>query len=298
MANRLSQRHVRRPIAAMSIPPRTQAYLGTIEAHAKQTPLRHESASHSQRVLSAAVPVESLLSGEIPDSIDPPIYALTSLSPSPRATAVQRDCIRSWLLAGMRVVAFNHPSEIDRLQPLYDGVEFVSVEQTATKTFGKHYVHISTMLRWATERDASVLLINADIVLHISPEKLDQIRNTASDGLAYIIRHNHGGDINRAALEKCGIDGFLFHGKNAAGIHSELFAMGQPAWDWWLPYMFMVATRPLYSVCGRVAYHREHPVNWSIQHHRICATELARVARTSAGEVRNAIGCAAKEIWA
>ena len=91
------------------------------------------------------------------------IRALTSLSPVNHDR--QRAAVRSWRAADLKILSFNHPSEIDALKGVYKHVSFVPVEETSHGLFGKHYVPIHAMCRWAASTDVPVLIINADIEL-------------------------------------------------------------------------------------------------------------------------------------
>src|SRR5262245_545779 len=90
------------------------------------------------------------------------MFALTSLAPG-RSAGAQRVAVESWLTAGLSVQSFNHPSELDKLAPLYKDVSFVTVEKTSIEKFGRHFVPIKAMLDWAVRADVSTLIVNADI---------------------------------------------------------------------------------------------------------------------------------------
>lgn len=205
-----------------------------------------------------------------------PIFALTSLSPAEHSIDAQRRALTSWREAGMHVRSFNHPSEIPTLASRYD-VELVPVERTGFPVFGRHFVPINRMLEWAVERDATMLIINSDIELRLAPWELQRARWAADGGLCYFIRHNHDGDIALATREPYGIDAFLLSGK-AAGIVGESFlSMGQPFWDYWLPYTFASERRPLVCVEFPAAFHRRHVQRWSWEDWHRCGLEFARV---------------------
>ena len=90
------------------------------------------------------------------------------------------------------------------------------VERTSAEVFGRPFIPISALGRWAAEHDAPVLVIgNGDIELTLTPVEPQRLRHLADGGLCYLVRHNHGGDRRRAAREPWGIDAFLFHGRDA-----------------------------------------------------------------------------------
>jgi FkbM family methyltransferase len=204
------------------------------------------------------------------------LFALTSLSPSQDRVAPQKTSIRSWRDAGMQVWSFNHPSEIAKVAKLYD-VNFCPVTKTSITTFGGHYIPISAMLDWARERDAPVLILNSDIELQLSPWELKRMRWLSAGGLCYFVRYNHDGDRAYASREPYGIDAFLLHGRDCRLFSESSLCMGQPFWDYWLPYTMAVHGRPIFSVEFPAAFHRNHPRQWSWENYVRCAQEFDRL---------------------
>jgi FkbM family methyltransferase len=208
------------------------------------------------------------------------IVALTSLSPTPASVPVVRECIRSWRHAGLDICAFNHPTEIERLKRLYD-VEFVPVTQTTMPVFGRHLVPITAMVGWAHEHDGPVLLLNSDINVQLADWELKRIRWLCAEGLCYIVRYNHTGVLSRAAREAFGIDAFLFDGRHAVELPESFLSMGQPFWDYWLPYAFSSRDLPIYTVEFPAGFHMQHPLRWSWDMWHRCALEFARITGES-----------------
>jgi FkbM family methyltransferase len=248
--------------------------------------------SLEKRPIVASSPVEASNSLPDPRSIareslasnlkEKPIYALTSLSPGPRRAALQTRCIESWREAGLQVRSFNHPSELSTLANSYDA-EFVEVKR-CLEVGGRQYVPISAMLRWAREQDARVLIINSDIELQLSPSEMCRLAHVTSGGLCCFVRHNHDGDKLRSVPEPYGIDAFLLHGSDAELFPDSLLSMGQPFWDYWLPYTFAARKRSIYSVEFPAAYHRNHPVQWSWENWYSGALEFLLLTGESSGD--------------
>jgi FkbM family methyltransferase len=204
------------------------------------------------------------------------IPALTSLSPAPAAAPHIRDCIHSWREAGFDVLAFNHPSEIPQLRESYD-VQFVPVVDTAASIFGRHCVPITAIATWAAGHDGPVLIVNSDIRLASSPWEIDRLHRLSEDGLCYFVRHNHDGVVASAALERFGIDAFLFRGRHAPRLPGSFLSMGQPFWDYLLPHAFGARGRPTYAVEFPAAFHLSHQNRWSWNTWQRCALEFDRV---------------------
>ena len=203
------------------------------------------------------------------------VIALTSLSPAPGVRETQRACVHSWRAAGLDVRSFNHPSEFAALANYQ--VELVPVSRTLEGASGRPYVPITEMLRWAGERNAPVLILNADIQLVLAPWEMKRIRWITEGGLCYFVRHNHDGRLDRAALEPFGIDGFLLHGRHSQLFPESLLSMGQPFWDYWLPHTFAARRLPVWAVEFPVAFHRNHARRWSDEQWYRCALEFDRV---------------------
>ena len=219
---------------------------------------------------------------------DDPLFALTSLSPSPDRAAVQRQCIGSWRNAGLRICSFNYPSEINSLLSLGD-VQFIPVEEAAVNdaslnTAGRRYVPIKTMLNWAAANDAPVLIINSDIELRLSQWELKRLRWLSDGGLCYFIRHNHDGNIAHARQEPYGIDAFMLHGRDSSLFPESSLSMGQPFWDYWLPYILARSGRPIFVLDSPIAFHLNHPQQWSWENWHLCALEFDRMTRALTGD--------------
>jgi FkbM family methyltransferase len=174
------------------------------------------------------------------------------------------------------VRAFNHPSEIGALAGLYD-VEFVPVEESSASVFGRHYIPIKAMLDWAAEMEVPALLINSDINLKMADWEIKRLRWLCDGGICYIVRYNHDGNSARARREGHGIDGFLFHGRDVADFPDSFMSMGQPFWDYWIPYTFASRNRRIYSVEFPAAFHRNHRSRWSWENWHRCGLEFARI---------------------
>ena len=190
------------------------------------------------------------------------MFALTSLAPG-HSFEVQKAALESWRAAGLSVRSFNHVSEIKSLKRTYGNVTIEPVETTNERVPGRHFIPITAMLNWAADHDASVLIINSDIELVLAPIEFRRIQRLCDDGLCYFRRHNHDGDRNQAVIEPYGLDAFLLHGRVARDIPESSLSMGQPWWDYWLPFMCASRKLPLYSVEFPAAFHLRHVQKWS-----------------------------------
>ncbi|HZA29730.1 MAG TPA: hypothetical protein VE735_09185 [Gammaproteobacteria bacterium] len=133
------------------------------------------------------------------------------------------------------------------------------------------------MLDWAVGKNAPVLIINADIHLQMAPWEMKRIRWLSDGGICAFIRHNHNGDFNRTTPEFHGLDAFLFHGRDAIMFPDSFLSMGQPFWDFWLPYTFASQIRPIYIAEFPAAFHQSHPSSWSWETWYRCGLEFDRL---------------------
>jgi FkbM family methyltransferase len=204
------------------------------------------------------------------------VAALTSLPPGQDRVAHHRACIASWRTAGLEVFSFNHPEEIQALGALYDA-RFVPVPETAAPIFGRPYVPINVMLGWAARRGGPVLLINADIELRMAPWEMRRLRWLCDRRLCYFVRYNYAQDMRIGIREVYGIDAFLLNGGDADLFPDSFLSMGQPFWDYWIPYTFAARDFNVFAVEFPALFHRDHSRQWSYQAWHLCALEFDRL---------------------
>lgn len=201
--------------------------------------------------------------------------ALTSIAPGEHRIERTSYCLKSWRKAGLEIYSFNHPSELNWLERHYSGVTFVSVGKTTEAIFGGPYVPINAFTDWISSQNCQALIINADIELRLKPSELVRICRLSAGGLCYFIRYNHRGP-RPANKEAWGIDAFLL-GQNAARLFSPCFlSMGQPYWDYWLPYVAQQHRLRMRSVEFPAAFHLEHKRVWTWDNWHKCAREFYR----------------------
>jgi hypothetical protein len=214
------------------------------------------------------------------------LVALTSLSPNPAAAERQQACVQSWRAAGLDVVSINHPSEWPGLTSY--GVELEAPSRTAVAEFVRHYVPINALLEWITAHERPALIVNADVELRVTPAQLEHLAQLAERGLPYVKRINHDAGDQNATLEDCGIDVMLVHPR-LCNLYAESFlSLGQPWWDYWLPYLAARAGVPLYCPAAPLAFHLRHAGQWKVEAWDRCAVEFGRLVGRDAGADRAA----------
>jgi FkbM family methyltransferase len=133
------------------------------------------------------------------------------------------------------------------------------------------------MLSYAAVHRGPVLLINADIELQMAPWEMKRMRWLCEGGLCYFVRYNYDRDIRLAVRELYGIDAFLMNGSEAHLFAGSFLSMGQPFWDYWLPYTFASRGGCMYAMEAPVLFHRSHPRGWSDAAWHRCALEFDRL---------------------
>jgi hypothetical protein len=202
------------------------------------------------------------------------ITAITSIAPN--RIDEQQKCAESWLRAGLRVTSLNCAEEIETLDAQFPGVIFHEATNTTERIFRKPYVAIDEALRYATELNSTVLLLNSDIELRCSPWQLVKLAQTNHGGLVTFSRHNHNGDYVNGTTYWDGIDGFMFHGRDAHLVPCSFLSFGQCFWDYLLPLAFHRAGRPVYNATDPLMWHRNHAQNWDWNDWYLTSLEIDR----------------------
>lgn len=203
------------------------------------------------------------------------MLAITSLSPSPGAAPRQAACLASWRASGLNPVALAHPSEIAALGG-YGGLEVVPTEDTSVAQFGRHYVRVNAVVDLVVARGEPALIANADLGIVTRPARLDSLAALARQGLPYLLQWNTGQGL--PVVEPCGFSAFLLLPEHAYLFRARSFlCLGQPWWDYWLPYAFVADGRPVFTPVPPLAYHEHHEHRWNAQHWMTCAAEMGRL---------------------
>jgi len=203
------------------------------------------------------------------------MLAVTSLSPDPRRTEAQREAVDSWRAAGLSVQSVNHLSEIVAMGGTY-GVEYVPCEHTTMERFGRHCVPATTLLAQLATAPGPGVLLNSDIVLRLTAEQLKRFAARCGDGLGYLVKYTHDGDESRGVREPYGLDTFVLDASTVK-LDASYLSLGQPVWDYWLPYEYLRTGRTLYTTDDRATFHRRHVQSWDMQRWEECAAEFCRV---------------------
>lgn len=204
------------------------------------------------------------------DQIDS-LVAVTSLAPRPSKR--QTAALNSWRNFGLEIHAVNTAAEIDTLRAVYPQVGHWHSQEETSVGFSKPTQLIWNIANVAKELHKSILIINADIEIIGEPTTLlDRI----VDGMFLAgIRHNYSDTIMRATREPWGIDAFVITPEMAATLPRATMAIGQPMWDYWLPYHFRELGYDVDLVGEPLFFHREHKLAWTSDDWTSSAKRLA-----------------------
>jgi len=191
-------------------------------------------------------------------------------SVAPHNTDNQKLAIESWLQLGFMVSSLNTPSEIEKLKPLFGGVEFIAVNRNAQADCGKPLVYLNDVMAYLGSHGSSVCgLINSDIHLRATPETVQFLLGEARNSIVIANRI----DVNTlddvaGEIYKFGFDAFLFDRAVLEILPSTEFCLGQPWWDYWLASHFINSPQSapcrfsLKMVAFPFAVHVRHEKHW------------------------------------
>lgn len=188
---------------------------------------------------------------------------VTSISPNINNIKSQVEAIESWRHHGFPVYSVNTKAEIEKIEGLYRGVIFIETRRNGMNLYAKGGVFINDILTHThAYTDDLICLMNSDIILDNNVAIMARMMEAAKEGMVIVSRYNII-PRNKPQLEEYGIDVFMFTKKLVKHIPMNLFIIGQPFWDYWLPYHCVKNRYELYYMNKPFASHRWHPVRWS-----------------------------------
>jgi hypothetical protein len=186
------------------------------------------------------------------------LLLVTSLSPLPSHQEQQRTAIDSWKRFGLDVVSVNLRHEVEQLTDQFPDVEFIETSESSN-ALSRPVPTINSLVNVSTDRNTRIFVVNSDCVLYGSQEILTSVSDVGA-----FIRHNWTDHLSDATQERWGIDGFLLSPEHAASLPRIGFGIGQPMWDYWLPWHMAREGFKVNWIADRLLYHKVHPVNWKM----------------------------------
>jgi hypothetical protein len=205
----------------------------------------------------------------MPDS--PAIAVATSLVPG-RDIDIQTAAVRSWQALGFAVVSLNAPAEAAAVRRQFPGVAVTEAQRTAEKAVGRPLPFIGDLLAAARAHGPAarvVGVINADIVLRPSRDLSAALLRESENGAIMLPRVDVP-DLNAIAAFRpsgretysVGYDGAFMRPETIADVPENLFCIGMPFWDYWLPLTMVLQDKTLKTLAAPVALHISHPTRW------------------------------------
>lgn len=164
----------------------------------------------------------------------------------------QLECIRTWFRSGFDVVSVNLESEISSLKKIFP-VRFVV--SSGTNLYDRPVPKVYDML--TTKVDTQLrLVLNADI------EILQPIDDFLTKAPALGLRRNYHDTPMDGDLERWGIDAFLLDNDMCKTFPDLPFGIGQPMWDYWVPWHLQRQGLTLSWCDEPLFFHKIHEIQW------------------------------------
>jgi len=195
----------------------------------------------------------------------------TSLVPG-RDIELQTAAVSSWQTLGFTVTSLNAPAEAARVRAEFPKVSVVAADRTAEKAVGKPLPFVVDLLRLSAAQDKQATVagfINADIILRTDTALAQTLAQHGPQG-AILLPRVDVPDLAAARAFKptgqetysLGYDGVFLPPRLIAALPENLFCIGMPFWDYWLPLVLLLQGHPLRTLASPVALHVNHPTRW------------------------------------
>lgn len=183
----------------------------------------------------------------------------TTINPNGNFDA-QSEAINSWL-EKYDVVSVNTKDEVEILKNLYPGVEFKITDDFYLYK-NKKLIKFDSILFEMGQVSGYSCFLNSDIILKKDMEIKINSRHL-NNGIYLSTRYDIDG--NEISFYKWGFDFFCIHSKYVNHFKNDLFAIGLPWWDYWLPICAFMNGFNLYHLDYQLFYHRKHKTNYDMK---------------------------------
>ena len=174
-------------------------------------------------------------------------------------------CLDSWRDHGFEPVTVNSEVEVLKL-PLEEwGVRKIEVSRNAAEDYGKPFVYLDDFYgKISEDTDRVMVFANADIFFDFTDEQVDKIRNLRP-GEAIVLRRIDIDDLDRSNPEEYtgGYDFLAMHSRDLARFESDLFALGVPWWDHFVPLIMRMTGMTSVFLEPSGIFHLRHEERWS-----------------------------------
>ena len=191
------------------------------------------------------------------------MIAITSIAPSHANGIIQNIAVDSWLKLGLEVYSMNSQSECELLQPHYPKVTFIPTTRTMEANYKKPYIGMNAIIDWAKENAECVFIINSDIELLDTDNRLPSLFLNAEKGLILLNRSDYDGEVSNAKHYDLGFDGFILHKNFYQTVPQTILCLGQCHWDYQLPFTFLANRLPIYRIRKNILFHKAHQTQYN-----------------------------------
>lgn len=213
------------------------------------------------------------------------MITITSLSPAHSNKDNQHAAIKSWKEYG-ECYSMNNRDERAKLEPIFNGINFIKTDKTVQQLINKPLVSINAMIDYANKKGEDLLLINSDIVLTGLPV-------LKQDGITIFSRYDYVDSLDEAKMFVYGFDVFHIPHHLLNIFPPSIYSLGCAWFDLSIPYRCILNNIPVYYPSGRYAYHKLHPTQYNMDEWNYIAEyfkwEFKLDKRLSGGQVATSI---------
>ena len=172
----------------------------------------------------------------------------------PRTDQVQTESLKTWKKRGLTICTVQALGESEKCKSLYPDVDhWLETEETGKPRISEIVKRAATIFE-----GKNLMLINGDIGIdesHPFPSIGDEL-------IAYprYDYQNHGG---KTKMNRWGLDVFMFTPKTIELLIDSPFQIGEPCWDYWVPFHYLHIGVPVSIATDKLFFHQKHPKRWS-----------------------------------
>ncbi|MGF1492740.1 MAG: hypothetical protein ACFBSC_09855 [Microcoleaceae cyanobacterium] len=183
----------------------------------------------------------------------------------------QRLAVQTWTALGFSVVSLNIRNEIEKLQPIFQDIDFHEVKRDAKQQYGKPFVYVNDILDYLQTCDVEICgIVNSDIQLRAEKDFVSYISQQSKNSTVFASRIDiESVESASGELYGYGFDMFFFDRDLLQYFPKcDAFCLGIPWWDYWVPCMALKRKLNPKYLQDTVAYHVQHPINYSLKNWR------------------------------
>jgi FkbM family methyltransferase len=170
----------------------------------------------------------------------------------------QRECVRSWVAAGFKVISLNPACEADAVAAMDLPLDVMVIEGDRKPTISNF---ITEIRKFGADFSG---IINADCNMLYYPEFSVTLRAGASDGVIMAERIEMINGQVPVIWSSGGFDMFLFPVRQLTKIDESPFSIGGPWWDYWFPFALAATGLKIRKLSLPLLTHFRHEAQWTV----------------------------------